>query len=99
MTAVRSFVAGAACALAVLAAVAAWVWYQRPDLLPEGLQRQNPQSERYAPVVYRWKDAQGRTQVSDQPPSDRPYETVQVDPDTNVVPDTLPRESDVRPKR
>jgi hypothetical protein len=29
-------------------------------------------------------------QLTDQPPSDRPYETIRVDPKQNVVPTTLP---------
>lgn len=92
----RRFLGGMLFALALLAAAAVWVWYQRPDLLPAELRRQNPQSTEYAPTVYRWKDAQGRTQVGDVPPRDRPYETVTIDPNTNIVPDTLPRERDAR---
>ncbi len=90
------FLAGMLFALALVAGVAAWLWYQRPDLLPEGLQQQNPQSPNYAPAVYRWKDAQGRTQVSDAPPAGRAYETVRIDPNTNTVPDTLPSARDAR---
>jgi hypothetical protein len=95
----RQFLAGMLAALLLMGAVAAWVWHQRPDLLPEGVQQQNPNSPRYAPAVYRWKDAQGRTQISDSPPPDRPYETVRIDPETNAVPDTLPRESDIAPRQ
>jgi len=92
----RQFIGGLLVGMLLLAAAAAWVWYERPELLPEELRRKNPQSSSYAPPVYRWKDAQGRTQISDSPPKDRPYETVIIDPATNIVPDTLPREREVR---
>jgi hypothetical protein len=92
----RSFLLGLLVAIALLAAAAAWVWYRAPEHLPLELRRDNPHSPDYAPVIYRWKDAAGRTQLTDTPPADRPYESVRVDPATNAVPDTLPRESDVR---
>lgn len=90
------FFKGLPVVLLLIAAVAAYVWYQHPDLLPEGMRAKNPQSVDYAPAVYRWKDERGRTQISDTPPVGRDFETVRIDPNTNVVPDTLPRESDVR---
>jgi uncharacterized protein DUF4124 len=37
------------------------------------------------------RDAQGRRHVTDQPPADRPYETVRYDPNTNVVPSNVPK--------
>ncbi len=71
----------------LLAGGAAWVWYQAPEYLPPVLRVKNPQSIDYAPTVYRWKDDQGRTQLTDAPPADgRPYEPVVIDPKTNVVP-------------
>lgn len=36
--------------------------------------------------LYKWRDDKGRLHVTDQPPPDRPYETVRYDPKTNVVP-------------
>jgi hypothetical protein len=90
------FFTGLLVGLLLIAAAAAYVWYQRPDLLPEGKRAKNPQSTDYAPAIYRWKDERGRTQISDTPPKGRAYETVRIDPNTNVVPDTLPRERDVR---
>lgn len=92
----RQFLLGAAVAIICVASAAAWVWFQRPDLLPESVQQQNVNSPKYAPAVYRWKDAQGRTQIGDVPPIDHPYETVRIDPNTNVVPDTLPTARDTR---
>lgn len=74
-------------ATALLGGAAAWLWYRAPEYLPQAWRRQNPHSPDYAPAMYRWKDDQGRTQISDAPPSDgRAYETVVIDPDTNVVP-------------
>ncbi|MFA5685133.1 MAG: DUF4124 domain-containing protein [Lysobacteraceae bacterium] len=90
------FLVGFCLALLALAVAAAWVWHRQPEWLPDGLRQQNPNSVRYAPAVYRWKDAQGHTQVSDTPPKDRPYETVRIDPDTNVVPHVGPSERDAR---
>jgi hypothetical protein len=40
----------------------------------------------YTGPVYRWYDDRGRLQVTDKPPRDRPYETVQYRNDANVMP-------------
>lgn len=73
--------------LGLLAAAAAWVWFKSPEFLPAELRIRNPHSADYAPTLYRWKDDQGRSQVTDAPPTDgRPYERVQIDPRTNIVP-------------
>ena len=45
-------------------------------------------------LLYKWKDDQGRWNVTDQPPAGRPYEAVRVDPDTNVLPAGVPPEQD-----
>lgn len=82
----RSFASGIAATLLVLAALGAWVWYYAPEHLPAEWRRDNPNSRDYAPVVYRWKDDRGVVQLTDAPPPDRPYETVRIDPDRNVVP-------------
>jgi len=95
----RAFLFGMMFALAALAVAAAWLWHRAPEYLPIGLRRDNPHSPDFAPAVYRWKDAQGRTQLSDAPPPDRPYEIIRVDPDTNVVSNVLPTERDVRRER
>lgn len=50
-----------------------------------------------APPMYRWKDAQGVTQVSDQPPADVSYETLRFDPRTNVLP-AQPAQSEPPPR-
>lgn len=95
----KSFLTGALFAAALVLGAAAWIWYRAPEYLPADWRRANPNSPDYAPALYRWKDDQGRTQITDTPPEGRPYETVTVDPDTNVVPDVLPTERDVRRER
>ncbi len=75
--------------LVMLAAAYGW-WYLAPDTLPDAVRRQLPVSAHSNPVLYRWRDAKGRTQVTDVPPADRPYETLHYDPRTNVVPTVVP---------
>jgi len=75
-------------ALAV-AAGAAW-WYLAPDTLPDPLRKLLPVSERANPALYKWKDANGRWNVTDVPPTDRPYETLKYAPNTNVLPPAAP---------
>lgn len=87
------FLLGALVALLVVAAAAAAVWFYAPEQLPAEWRRDNPRSRDYAPAVYRWRDDAGVTQLTDEPPTDgRPYEEIRVDPDTNVVPTTLPND-------
>lgn len=38
------------------------------------------------PPLYKWKDANGVWNVTDVPPKGRAYETVRVNPETNVLP-------------
>lgn len=87
----KQFLLGALCVLAVAGGAAAYVWFYQPESLPREWRRENPRSREYTPAVYRWRDAAGVLQLTDTPPKDRPYETVRVDPNTNIVPDTLPR--------
>jgi hypothetical protein len=67
----------------------AW-WYFAPDTLPDAIRAQLPRSDRANPVLYKWRDAKGRWNVTDTPPTDRPYETLKYDPKTNVVPTVMP---------
>ena len=91
---------GTALLLLLLAALAVWAWraYAPDDLdLPKAVSEQLPAAltPRAAnPTLYKWKDAQGRWNVTDQPPEGRPYEAVQIDPDTNVLPAGVPPEQD-----
>lgn len=82
----RAFLLGVFATLAVQAAVGAWYWYANPEALPQEWRRANPNSRDYTPVLYRWKDDTGATQITDAPPSGRPYETVRVEPSQNTVP-------------
>jgi Domain of unknown function (DUF4124) len=71
--------------VAFLAAACAW-WYYAPQTMPSWIAGALPSSPRLGPPLYKWRDDKGRLHVTDRPPSDRPYETVRYDPDTNVVP-------------
>ncbi len=86
----RNFLLGFLTALAILAGVAAWIWVYQPERLPQEWRRANPNSQDYMPVLYRWHDAEGRVQLTDSPPSGRPYETVRIDPNRNLLPGSTP---------
>lgn len=86
----KTFLLGVAFVLALMGAVVAYLWYYEPERLPAEWRRDNPRSRDYAPAVYRWKDDQGVVQLTDTPPTDRPYETVRLRHDQNVVPTTNP---------
>jgi hypothetical protein len=45
-------------------------------------------------VLYKWKDDQGRWNITDRPPEGRAFEEVQIDPDVNVLPAGVPPELD-----
>jgi len=72
-------------AIAIAAGLYGW-WRYAPDTLPGFARNTLPRSPESNPPLYRWRDAEGRWQITDVPPADRPYETVVVDPRTNVVP-------------
>ena len=86
----KTFLLGVLFSLLTVAALAAYVWRYEPERLPAEWRRDNPNSRDYSPVVYRWKDDQGVVQLTDQPPPDRSYEAVRIDPKQNIVPTTLP---------
>jgi hypothetical protein len=71
--------------LALIACIGTW-WYFAPGSMPGWLARALPASPTLGPPMYKWRDEKGRLHVTDQPPSDRPYETLRYDPNTNVVP-------------
>lgn len=73
-------------AVAFVGAAGAYIWRFEPERLPAEWRRENPNSRDYAPAVYRWKDGDGVVQLTDAPPTDRPYETIRVNPDQNVAP-------------
>ena len=72
--------------LGLVAGLGVW-WYFAPRSMPDWLARSIPASPSLGPPLYKWRDDKGRLHVTDQPPADRPYETVRYDPKTNVVPD------------
>ncbi len=86
----RGVAIGVLVTAASLAAAAAWIWHYEPERLPQEWRRQNPNSRDYMPALYRWHDDHGRVQLTDTPPENRPYETVRIDPNRNLVPSTLP---------
>lgn len=73
-------------AVALLCAAAFAWWRLAPDTLLAFAQQAIPRSPVANPPLYKWRDAKGRWQVTDAPPADRAYETIVVDPATNVVP-------------
>ncbi|WP_257388123.1 DUF4124 domain-containing protein [Tahibacter caeni] len=90
--------------LVLLALAAAAWWYYAPHTLPTALRHSapvSPNAQSATPTLYKWRDAQGRLNVTDEPPKDRPYETVRYDPNTNVVPGyrrpDVPGRADERP--
>ncbi|MBE2295287.1 MAG: DUF4124 domain-containing protein [Phycisphaerales bacterium] len=60
-------------------------WYLMPQEAPSWVRSGLPSMSEHTGALYRWRDAQGREQISDKPPKDRPYETVHYRADTNVV--------------
>lgn len=75
--------------LLAVAAAGCW-WYFAPDSLPGLLQAHVPRSPNATPRLYKWRDAKGGLHVTDTPPTDRPYETLKYNPNTNVVPSVVP---------
>lgn len=73
-------------AVGLLAAAAIAWWRFAPGTLPAFAQRAVPRPASANPPLYKWRDAQGRWQVTDAPPAGRAYQTIVVDPATNVVP-------------
>lgn len=63
----------------------AW-WLSRPSPEQRREQRERAgqaaaaEAEQARPKLYRWRDAAGVLQVTAEPPADRPYETVDIEP-------------------
>jgi hypothetical protein len=89
--------------LVVLALIVGAVWWFKPEWLPWNSRKlvvgathekelALPPPASAAPKLYRWKDADGKLHASDQPPAGGiPYETVQYDPNVNVMPAPQPK--------
>lgn len=74
------------CALLTTAAL----WWWQPAMLQQTWQ-QIDQTISGASTLYRWKDARGREQVSDTPPTDgTPFETLNYQHNVNIMPEHNP---------
>lgn len=60
--------------------------YATPQQVPIWMRGWLPGLPEYTGTLYRWRDDQGRMQITDQPPRHRAYETVGYRTDTNVLP-------------
>ncbi|MFZ1829276.1 MAG: DUF4124 domain-containing protein [Candidatus Competibacteraceae bacterium] len=72
-------------ALGVLGGIILY-WYTTPQETPVWIRGWLPGLPEYTGPLYRWRDGQGQLQVTDKPPRDRLYETVQYRSDANVAP-------------
>ena len=82
--------------LLIGAAALAW-WWLAPQSIPEAVREHLPEPVQPAarnPVLYKWKDDQGRWNITDRPPEGRSFEAITVDPDTNVLPSGVAPEQD-----
>ena len=76
-------------ALLILGALggALFYGYTTPQAVPSWARGWAPnQQPGHTKALYRWRDDQGRMQITDQPPKDRPYEEVRYRADANVMP-------------
>ena len=78
--------------------VGAWWWNTRDERERERVEHERQAAaaaEAARPVLYRWRDAQGRLQVTAEPPKGRRYEKVDLEPRDGIEvhgdrDDTLP---------
>ena len=61
-------------------------WYTTPQETPAWVRGWLPGLPEYTGPLYRWRDDQGRMQVTDKPPKGRLYEEVRYRADANVTP-------------
>ena len=87
---------------AVLIAGALGWWYLgHPgyETTEQKLARYDAAEKAAEPKVYRWRDDKGVLHVTDTPPSNRPYEKVELNEDVNVMPPPeLPETTDKNAK-
>ena len=74
--------------LAIGLGVAAWWWYttempRRERERAQAAQVAIAQAER-ANSLYRWRDAEGRLQITDEPPKGRKYERISREPKDGI---------------
>ena len=80
--------------IVVLAGGAGYLWFVDPQLGRELLGNTPIAPPSAVTTAYKWRDAQGNWQLTDQPPPEgTPYETIQADPSANVLP-SLQRSKD-----
>lgn len=60
--------------------------YATPSAIPAWARGWLPDPPGQTKPLYRWRDDQGRAQVTDRPPKGRPYEEVRYRADVNVMP-------------
>ena len=79
--------------LLILAALggALFYGYTTPQAIPSWARSWLPSQAEQTRSLYRWRDDQGRMQITDQPPKGRPYEEVRYRADANVMPGAAPR--------
>ncbi len=89
---------GALALAVVVIAAAGWAWWRyAPDSLPAFVNKAAPRSPTANPPLYKWRDAKGTIHITDQPPADREFEKIVVDPRTNVVPTVVPGRDEAPP--
>jgi len=85
--------AGHVVLLLLLVAGIAWWWLGHPgyETREQKLARVEAAREAATPKLYRWRDANGVLQLTDQPPKGgRKYEVVEMRDDINVIPMSEP---------
>ncbi len=71
----------------LLGAGAAYLWYFDRDRAHRWLEQAPTITGPSVTTAYKWRDANGNWQITDQPPSEGiPYETVKVRSDVNIMP-------------
>ena len=71
----------------LLAGTAGYLWFVDPKLGRELLGDTPIAPPSTVTTAYKWRDAQGNWQLTDEPPPEgTPYETIQADPGANVLP-------------
>jgi hypothetical protein len=75
-----------------LGGLGGWWWQGHPgyETGEQRMQRAAAAQAAAEPKLYRWRDAHGVLQITDQPPTGRKFERVRLQEDVNVVPMSEP---------